>query len=109
MNIYTMLQPEAVKQIVNDYKVSEEAAKASIMKQTLLYNYDTARFWCGATLPERVDEDGDEIIDIDEYINNLNINELINIFDEMDYRFDAWCTPPRTMINEMKNKIEKEE
>lgn len=107
-SIYGMNDDDAVKEIADVYSISEEVAKASIMKQTMLKgDYDSVRFWSGISLPEP-DEDDDNNKDYDncdEFTNSLAIEGLIEIFDNMDRRFDAWCTPSYALICEIAKSI----
>jgi len=37
----------------------------------------------------------------EDFIASLSKEDLIEIFDNMDHRFNTWATPPRAMIREM--------
>jgi len=113
-NLYGMNADDAVKDIADVYSISEEAAKAAITKQTLLKgDYDLARFWCGFDLPEPEedeDEDGRKSYDnCEEYINSLDNETLVEIFDEMDDKFNCWCTPSYAIICEIAEAMNKKE
>ena len=153
-NIYGYASDKAVEAIIRNNNVSESAAKASIMKQTLIHNYEDARFWSGISLPELPEgeftiEDFEDEIDhlhfgwqdlqdlqdlpdselsdlersdlkkysdlckrleasqdatskwFNAFIASLSVDKLVEIFDNMDNRFNTWATPPRAMIREI--------
>jgi hypothetical protein len=102
---------EAVKEIADVYSISKECAKAAIMKQTMLKgDYDIVRFWSGVSIPEpEEDEDGRKEYDnCEDYVNSMSIESLVEIFDNMDCRCDAWCTPSYAIICEIAEAIKKE-
>lgn len=113
-SIYSMSKEDAVAEIIDAYgnAVSEDIVKGAITKQTLLKgDYDLARFWCGFDLPEP-EEDEDERKSYDnceEYINSLDNETLVEIFDEMDDRFNCWCTPSYAIICEIAEAMNKKE
>jgi hypothetical protein len=110
-NLYGMNADEAVKEIADVYSISKECAKAAIMKQTMLKgDYDIVRFWSGVSIPEpEEDEDGRKEYDnCEDYVNSMSIESLVEIFDNMDCRCDAWCTPSYAIICEIAEAIKKE-
>ena len=133
-NVYGYAADEAVKVIMRNNNVSDRAAKASIMKQSLIHSYDDVRFWSGISLPELPEEEfsiedlpDSELSDLEKlelkkysdlckrletsqdatskwfnaFITSLSVDKLVEIFDNMDNRFNTWATPPRAMIHEM--------
>ena len=153
-NVYGYAADEAVKVIMRNNNVSDRAAKASIMKQSLIHSYDDVRFWSGISLPELPEEEfsiedfedeidhlhfgwqdlqdlqdlpDSELSDLErsdlkkysdlckrietsqdatakwfeDFISSLSVDQLVEIFDNMDARFNTWATPPRAMIREM--------
>lgn len=103
-SLYGMNTDDAVKEIADVYSTSSEIAKASIMKQTMLKgDYDSVRFWSGVSIPEPEEDDDDnkDYDNCDEFTNSLAVEELIEIFDNMDGRFNSWCTPSYAMLKEM--------
>jgi hypothetical protein len=111
-SIYGMSKEDAVNEILDAYEnaVSEDIVKAAITKQTLMKgDYDMFRFWSGFDLPEPEDDDGRHIYDnCEDYVNSLNMETLISMFDDIDERFNSWCTPSYAMLVEFAN-LSKEE
>lgn len=111
-SIYGMSKEDAVNEIMDAYDaISEDIVKAAITKQTLMKgDYDMFRFWSGFDLPEpEEDEDGRKVYDnCEDYLDSLDMETLVEMFDDIDERFDSWCTPSYTMLVHFAN-LSKEE
>ena len=107
-SIYGMSKEDAVNEILDAYgnTVSEGIVKSAITKQTLMKgNYDMFRFWSRFDLPEpEKDEDGRRLYDnCKEYVNSLDMKTLVEMFDDIDSRFNSWCTPEYAMLVKIAN------
>lgn len=113
-SIYSMSKEDAVNEILDAYgnSISEDIVKAAITKQTLMKgDYDMFRFWSGFDLPEPEEDDDDRRTydNCEEYINSLDIETLVEMFDDIDERFDSWCTPAYAIICEIAEAMNKKE
>ena len=113
-SIYGMSKEDAVAEIIDAYEntLSEDIVKSAITKQTLMKgDYDMFRFWSGFDLPEpEEDDDGRRIYDNCEiFVNELNVETLVEMFDDIDSRFNCWCTPSYALICEISEAMSKKE
>lgn len=107
-SIYGMSKEDAVAEIIDAYesRVNEGVIKAAIMKQTLLKgDYDLVRFWSGFDLPEPEEDDDERKVydNCEDYVNSLDMETLVEMFDGIDSRFNCWCTPAHAMLVEVAN------
>lgn len=106
-SIYGESAEDAITEIYNAYNnnFSKDIVKAAIMYHTLLVgDYDAAAFWCGIELPvpEENDEGYKDYSTTEKYINQLSAKDLIDIFENMDSRFNTWATPSYDSLTRMR-------